>query len=119
MDMKQRFFCMVACLMCFHSHASASLNTQHNNQQSLEHPLLKPIVTNRYIYDDTYPSFKKWTDEKEITAQLNQVFCQNLKKQGIIFVGNKPIKLADIASGPADTIIKYLKNKIASGLKNL
>ena len=108
MDMKQTFFCIMACLLCFHS--QAALNIHHNNQQSTDQKLLKPIVTNQYIYDDTYPSFKKWTDEKEITAQLNQVFCQNLQKQGIVFVGNYPIKIADIASGPADTIIKYFQN---------
>lgn len=97
--------CTIAFLACFSTSALAA-NQKMNNSGSLA----KPIVTNQYVYDDTYPSFKKWTDEKEISAQLNQAFSKNLQKMGLIFVGKKPVKIADIASGPADTIIKYFQN---------
>jgi hypothetical protein len=107
--MKRLLCCFCLCTMAFSTCVSSVALSAHQETNHSQ-PLLSPIVTNKYVYDDTYPSFKKWTDEKEISAQLNQAFSKNLQKLGLVFVGKKPIKIADIASGPADTIIKYFQN---------
>jgi len=57
-----------------------------------------------------FESFKAYTDEKFITAHLNQIFNQELQKLGIIFVDHSPIKVLDIASGPGDMLLQYLIN---------
>jgi hypothetical protein len=65
------------------------------------------ITIEQYRYEEIYPSFKAGTDEKQITAHLNQQFLKRLLGQGIPASG-RPLKIADLGCGPCDTILKYL-----------
>jgi len=67
----------------------------------------KGITIEQYRYEEIYPSFKAGTDEKQITAHLNQHFLKRLLDQGIPASG-RPLKVADLGCGPCDTILKYL-----------
>src|SRR5438270_13523407 len=66
------------------------------------------ITLDRYVYEDIYPVFKAATDEKEITARINRTFLNCLAEKNLVFMGNKPLLVADIGSGPCDTLVKYL-----------
>lgn len=66
------------------------------------------ITIDRYCYEEIYPSFKAATDEKEKTARINAAFLNKLAGAGVVLSGNDPIAIADIGSGPCDTIVKYL-----------
>jgi hypothetical protein len=59
-----------------------------------------------YRYEEIYPSFKAGTDEKELTGALNGRLLRGLLRRGLIPA--RPLKVADIGSGPCDTILKYL-----------
>lgn len=67
-----------------------------------------PIAIEEYQYEQIYPAFKAATDEKEITARLNRDFLNNLADANAVLTGNDAIEVADIGSGPCDTLIKYL-----------
>ncbi|MGH8013906.1 MAG: hypothetical protein ACREQ4_15570 [Candidatus Binataceae bacterium] len=66
------------------------------------------ITLDEYRYAEIYPSFKAGTDEKVLTAGINHRFLRQLGNQGIMLVGNQPIRVADIGGGPCDTLVKYL-----------
>jgi hypothetical protein len=66
------------------------------------------ITIDTYRYEEIYPSFKAATDEKEKTARINASFLNRLADAGIVLTGNEPISIADIGSGPCDTLVKYL-----------
>ena len=66
------------------------------------------IALERYVYEDIYPAFKATTDEKEITANLNRDLLDYLVRRNLVFPGSAPAVVADIGSGPCDTLIKYL-----------
>jgi hypothetical protein len=66
------------------------------------------LALERYIYEDIYPAFKAATDEKEKTAAINRAFLNCLAEQNLVLAGNKALLVADIGSGPCDTLIKYL-----------
>ncbi|MGH7908132.1 MAG: hypothetical protein ACREP6_16045 [Candidatus Binataceae bacterium] len=66
------------------------------------------ITLDEYRYEEIYPSFKAATDEKVLTANLNRKFLLLLRDAGIVLAGNAPVRVADIGSGPCDTIVKYL-----------
>ncbi len=66
------------------------------------------IPLDRYLYEDVYPAFKATTDEKAITAKINRAFLTWLAERYQTLTGNDPIAVADIGSGPCDTLVKYL-----------
>jgi hypothetical protein len=66
------------------------------------------IALDNYVYEDIYPAFKATTDEKEITANISRAFLNNLAQQAMVLEGETPATVADIGSGPCDTIVKYL-----------
>src|SRR5271156_41248 len=66
------------------------------------------ITIDTYRYEEIYPSFKAATDEKEKTARINAAFLNKLGDAGIVLTGSDPISIADIGSGPCDTLVKYL-----------
>jgi hypothetical protein len=76
------------------------------------------ITIDTYRYEEIYPSFKAATDEKEKTARINAAFLNRLADDGVVLKGNDPIAIADIGSGPCDTLVKYLTGvKFDSGFK--
>jgi hypothetical protein len=66
------------------------------------------IALDNYVYEDIYPAFKATTNEKQITANISQAFLNNLAQQKMVLEGETPATVADIGSGPCDTIVKYL-----------
>lgn len=66
------------------------------------------ITIDTYRYEEIYPSFKAATDEKEKTARINATFLNRLAVDGVVLKGNDPLAIADIGSGPCDTLVKYL-----------
>jgi len=66
------------------------------------------ITIDTYRYEEIYPSFKAATDEKEKTARINAAFLNRLADENLVVSGNDPISVADIGSGPCDTLVKYL-----------
>jgi hypothetical protein len=66
------------------------------------------IALDNYVYEDIYPAFKATTDEKAITANISQAFLNNLVQQEMVLEGETPLTVADIGSGPCDTIVMYL-----------
>jgi hypothetical protein len=66
------------------------------------------ITIDTYRYEEIYPSFKAATDEKEKTARINAAFLNRLADDGVVLKGTDPIAIADIGSGPCDTLVKYL-----------
>lgn len=76
------------------------------------------ITIDTYRYEEIYPSFKAATDEKEKTARINAAFLNRLADAGIVLTGNEPVSVADIGSGPCDTLVKYLTGvKFEPGFK--
>src|ERR1700722_4972138 len=76
------------------------------------------ITIDTYRYEEIYPSFKAATDEKEKTARINAAFLNRLADDGVALNGNNPIAIADIGSGPCDTLVKYLTDvKFDPGFK--
>lgn len=76
------------------------------------------ITIDSYRYEEIYPAFKAATDEKEKTARINAAFLNSLASAGIVLTGNDPVAIADIGSGPCDTLVKYLTGvKFAPGFK--
>jgi hypothetical protein len=63
------------------------------------------ITIDTYRYEEIYPSFKAATDEKEKTARINAGFLNRLADDGVVLTGNDPISIADIGSGPCDTLV--------------
>ena len=75
-----------------------------------------PITIDTYNYEEIYPAFKATTDEKETTARINCEFLNQLASAGVVLTGTQPINVADIGSGPCDTLVKYLTGvKFAPG----
>jgi len=66
------------------------------------------ITIDTYRYEEIYPSFKAATDEKEKTARINAAFLNRLADENLVLSGSDPISIADIGSGPCDTLVKYL-----------
>jgi hypothetical protein len=66
------------------------------------------IALDHYVYEDVYPAFKAATDEKEITAKINRAFLNHLVQRNQTLTGDAPLAVADIGSGPCDTLVKYL-----------
>src|SRR5579859_7234339 len=66
------------------------------------------ITIDTYRYEEIYPSFKAATDEKEKTARINAAFLNRLAAAKLVLSGSDPISIADIGSGPCDTLVKYL-----------
>jgi hypothetical protein len=66
------------------------------------------IALDRYVYEDIYPAFKAATDEKAKTARINQAFLNLLAARNVVLTGGEPLMIADIGSGPCDTLIMYL-----------
>ena len=66
------------------------------------------IAIDRYSYEEIYPAFKAATDEKAKTARINAAFLNSLADAGIVLTGSDPVAIADIGSGPCDTLVKYL-----------
>src|SRR5689334_19780919 len=66
------------------------------------------IALDRYVYEDIYPAFKSATDEKEKTARINCAFLNSLAAKEQVLVGSELLLVADIGSGPCDTLVKYL-----------
>lgn len=66
------------------------------------------IALDNYIYEDIYPAFKATTDEKEITADISRTFLNHLARQKLVLEGETPATVADIGSGPCDTVVRYL-----------
>jgi len=65
-----------------------------------------PIV--EYRYEEIYPSFKAGTDEKRITSDILHRF---LRRALPADPGRSaPIRVADVGSGPCDTILGYLES---------
>ncbi len=76
------------------------------------------ITIDSYRYEEIYPSFKAATDEKEKTARINAAFLNSLASERIVLTGTDPILIADIGSGPCDTLVKYLTGvKFDAGFK--
>ena len=76
------------------------------------------ITIDTYRYEEIYPSFKAATDEKEKTARINAAFLNRLADANLVLSGGDPISVADIGSGPCDTLLKYLTGvKFAPGFK--
>src|SRR5260221_7094073 len=76
------------------------------------------ITIDTYRYEEIYPSFKAATDEKEKTARINAAFLNRLVDARIVLTGDEPVSIADIGSGPCDTLVKYLTGvKFDSGFK--
>src|ERR1700723_3346817 len=76
------------------------------------------ITIDTYRYEEIYPSFKAATDEKEKTARINAAFLNRLADENLVLSGNEPISVADIGSGPCDTLVKYLTGvKFGPGFK--
>jgi hypothetical protein len=76
------------------------------------------ITIDTYRYEEIYPSFKAATDEKEKTARINARFLNRLAESNVVLSGRDPISLADIGSGPCDTLVKYLTGvKFDAGFK--
>jgi hypothetical protein len=74
------------------------------------------ITIDSYRYEEIYPSFKAATDEKEKTARINASFLNNLAAARLVLMGNEPVAIADLGSGPCDTLVKYLTGvKFAPG----
>ena len=66
------------------------------------------IRLDRYVYEDIYPAFKAATDEKEICADMVHAFLNDLARHQLLLKGDAPAVVADIGSGPCDTLVKYL-----------
>src|ERR1700735_1806240 len=66
------------------------------------------ITIDTYRYEEIYPSFKAATDEKEKTARINAAYLNRLAGDGVVLKGNDALAIADIGSGPCDTLVKYL-----------
>lgn len=78
--------------------------------------LVTRIALDRYVYEDIYPAFKATTDEKQITATISRTFLNQLAQRDLVLRGARPVAVADIGSGPCDTIIQYLTGvQFASG----
>ena len=76
------------------------------------------ITIDSYHYEEIYPSFKAATDEKEKTAHINAAFLNRLAEANLVLTGGDPITVADIGSGPCDTLVKYLTGvKFDAGFK--
>ena len=76
------------------------------------------ITIDTYRYEEIYPSFKAATDEKEKTARINAAFLNRLAAAKLVLSGSDPISIADIGSGPCDTLVKYLTGvKFDAGFK--
>jgi hypothetical protein len=76
------------------------------------------ITIERYCYEEIYPAYKAATDEKEKTARINAAFLNKLASAGVVLTGTEPILVADIGSGPCDTLVKYLSGvKFDPGFK--
>ena len=76
------------------------------------------ITIDSYRYEEIYPSFKAATDEKEKSARINAAFLNRLASERIVVTGTDPILIADIGSGPCDTLVKYLTGvKFDAGFK--
>ena len=69
----------------------------------------KNIDTRIFILHDVFPDFQAGLDEIIISRKIFKKLQENLKNAGIIFNGSEPLKIADIACGPADSIVKYLE----------
>lgn len=65
------------------------------------------IAIDEYRYEEIYPSFKAGTDEKRLTADLNQRLLRRLLNDGIPASG-RALKISDIGCGPCDTVLMYL-----------
>ena len=66
------------------------------------------ITIDKYCYEEIYPAYKAATDEKEKTARINAEFLNELASAGVVLTGTEPVLVADIGSGPCDTLVKYL-----------
>lgn len=66
------------------------------------------IALDHYVYEDVYPAFKATTDEKQITAKINRAFLSYLARRNRTLTGDAPLAVADIGSGPCDTLVMYL-----------
>ncbi len=76
------------------------------------------ITIDTYRYEEIYPAFKAATDEKEKTARINAAFLNRLGAANLVLSGRDPIAVADIGSGPCDTLVKYLTGvKFDAGFK--
>jgi hypothetical protein len=76
------------------------------------------ITIDTYRYEEIYPSFKAATDEKEKTARINKAFLNCLADTNLVLSGGDPISVADVGSGPCDTLVKYLTGvKFEPGFK--
>jgi len=67
------------------------------------------IALDHYVYEDVYPAFKATTDEKAITAKINRAFLNHLAQRNQTLAGDAPLAVADIGSGPCDTLVQYLE----------
>ncbi|MGD0075645.1 MAG: hypothetical protein ABSD31_15085 [Candidatus Binataceae bacterium] len=67
------------------------------------------IALDHYVYEDVYPAFKAATDEKAITAKITRAFLNYLAQRNQILTGDTPLAVADIGSGPCDTLVMYLE----------
>jgi hypothetical protein len=76
------------------------------------------ITIDTYRYEEIYPAFKAATDEKEKTARINAAFLNRLGAANLVLSGSDPIAVADVGSGPCDTLVKYLTGvKFDAGFK--
>jgi hypothetical protein len=73
-----------------------------------ETALTARIALDSYVYEDIYPAFKATTDEKGITADISRKFLNSLADENLVLSGESLATVADIGSGPCDTIVKYL-----------
>lgn len=77
------------------------------------------LALDHYVYEDVYPAFKATTDEKGITAKINRAFLNYLAQRDQVLTGDAPLVVADIGSGPCDTLVMYLEQvRFAPGFES-
>ena len=67
------------------------------------------IDINKFVPHDVFFDFRAGLDDVIIIQKINEKLYENLRIAGIIFNGSESLKIADIACGYAEPVIKYLE----------
>lgn len=68
------------------------------------------INIDQYDYDQSLLAFERQSNDPQITAQVIRLFLSQLRQHSIIFNGNQPVQIAEIACGPGHRTIEYFRD---------
>ncbi|EDV24382.1 uncharacterized protein TRIADDRAFT_56139 [Trichoplax adhaerens] len=63
-----------------------------------------------FNYDQSYSAFERQSNDSQLTSHGLETFLKALRQRSIIFNGNQPVKVSEIACGPAVRTVNYFKN---------